>query len=199
MIFESFPWKMKLKRHLHSFQIWSKKTGTQRGGFYIERGVFLSSFTVRKLMKNRKVTDGIRDRSIRCDAFRPFRPLSDRVSKFFGIFDPNREYDLTKSEKITISAYDLMSEIMHSYVFIPVIDDSEPRSKRLRPRAPRCWEAQGARCRLDATLSALKVPRRIRQALDGLRLLPVRQEPPVCCGASQPPWSRQRSSLLLSL
>jgi hypothetical protein len=124
MIFESLPWKMELKRHLETFNTWSKRGDTARGGFYIERGIFLSAFTIRKLMENRKITDSVRDRTIRCQGFRPFRPLSDRVTKFFGIFDPDREYDLRKSETITISCYDLMSEIMHSYVFVPVIDEN---------------------------------------------------------------------------
>lgn len=125
MLFESYPWKMELNRHLRLFKTWSKRSHTQRGGFYIERGVFLSAFIVRKLMENRKLTDVVRSRSVRCNSYRPFRPLSDRVLKFNGIFDPNKEYDLSKPETIKIGAYDMMSEIMHSYVFIPVIDETE--------------------------------------------------------------------------
>ena len=123
MFLESYPWKMELSRHLRHFNTWAKKSHSQRGGFYIERGVFLSAFIVRKLMENRKVTDVVRDRAIHCKAYRPFRPLSDRVLKFFGVLDPSKEYDLAKPEKLAISTYDLMSEIMHSYVFIPIVDE----------------------------------------------------------------------------
>jgi len=124
MIFESYPWKSELRRHLGHFETWGDRSHTERGGFYIERGVFLSAFIVRKLMENRKVTDAIRSRSVRCVAYPAFRPLSDRVSRFFGVFDPNREYDISKGRKVQISTYDLMSEIMHSYVFIPIVDDN---------------------------------------------------------------------------
>jgi len=74
-------------------------------------------------MENRKVTDAIRDRSIRCEAYRPLRPLSDRVSRFFGAYDPERDYDLKKPTKLMVSSFDLMSEIMHSYIFVPVLND----------------------------------------------------------------------------
>jgi hypothetical protein len=45
--------------------------------------------------------------------------------------------------------------------------------------------------------NVLQVPARVRQALDGSRLLPVPPMRPVCRGASRPPLSRQRSSLLM--
>jgi len=123
MIFESFPWKVELRRHLILISRWRKKCDTSRGGFYIERGVFLSAFIVRKLMENRKVSDSLRDRSIQCRSFPALRPLSDRVSRFFGISDPTKEYDTANPTDLTLSSFDLMSEIMHSYVFIPLIDD----------------------------------------------------------------------------
>jgi hypothetical protein len=113
MIFESFPWKMELKRHLLVSQKWSEKAKTERARFYLKRAVFLSAFILRKMMENRKLTDAVRDRSIRCEAFRSFRPVSDSISRFSGT--DTDDYDMTKPETITISAFDLMSEIMHSY------------------------------------------------------------------------------------
>jgi hypothetical protein len=35
----------------------------------------------------------------------------------------DREYDLSKPESSQLSFYDLASEIMHSYVFVPEVDD----------------------------------------------------------------------------
>ncbi|MGX1325435.1 hypothetical protein AB7M17_008943 [Bradyrhizobium sp. USDA 377] len=121
MIFESYPWKMELNRHLVLLRKWSKNAKTKRARFYLERAVFLSAFVLRKMMENRKLTDAVRDRSIHCEAFRPLRPLSDRVSRFSG--SDADDYDMTKSETVTMSAFDLMSEIMHSYIFIHVLDD----------------------------------------------------------------------------
>jgi hypothetical protein len=126
MIYESFPWKMELQRHLVLVERWSQKSDARKGGFfYIERGVFLSAFILRKLMENRKLTDALRDRSMRCQSFRAFRPLSDRVFRFFGITDPSQDYDMDNPTDITLSSFDLMSEIMHSYVFIRVDDETE--------------------------------------------------------------------------
>jgi hypothetical protein len=123
MIFESFPWKLELKRHLLLFRKWSETAKTKRARFYLERAVFLSAFILRKMMENRKLTDAARDRSIRCEAFRPIRPLSDRISRFSG--SDTDDYDMTKPETVTMSAFELMSEIMHSYVFIHMMDDRD--------------------------------------------------------------------------
>lgn len=125
MIVQSGPWRRELRRHLALFATWSNKLHTERGSFYIERGVFLCAFIVRKLMENRKITDEVRDRPFHCQAFQPFQPLSGDVTNFFGIMDPAKEYDMESSETLAISAYDLMSEIMHSYVFIPMLDEKE--------------------------------------------------------------------------
>jgi hypothetical protein len=78
---------------------------------------------MRKLMENRKVTDRVRNKVIRCESYRPFRPLSDRVSRFHGIFAIEKEYDLSKPDRVQLPLFDLASEIMHSYVFVPKVDD----------------------------------------------------------------------------
>jgi hypothetical protein len=123
MIFESFPWKKEIERLLKSLRKWSSKPTSERAEFYIQRAVFLSAFILRKLMENRKVTDAVRDQSIRCNAYPAFRSVSDRVSTFTGLADVTDDYDFTKPEDVTLSCFDLMSEVMHSYVFRIVIDD----------------------------------------------------------------------------
>jgi hypothetical protein len=55
--------------------------------------------------------------------FKPFRPLSDRVSRFSGIYDLSKEYDLNSGSEVTLSFFDLASEIMHSYVFELELND----------------------------------------------------------------------------
>jgi hypothetical protein len=123
MFFESHPWKKEIERHLLQFRKWSEKAKLERARFYLGRAVFLSAFIVRKMMENRKVTDALRDRSIQCKPFRPFRSLSERVSRFSG--SDIDDYDVSTPMEITISAFDLMSEIMHSYIFILVTDDCD--------------------------------------------------------------------------
>jgi hypothetical protein len=123
MIFESFPWKQEIERLLNSLRKWSPKPSSKRAAFYIQRSVFLSAFILRKLMENREVTDAVRDQSTRCKAYLAFRSVSDRVSTFSGLADVSDDYDLTKPEDVTLSSFDLMSEIMHSYVFKIVIDE----------------------------------------------------------------------------
>ncbi|MGZ9243608.1 MAG: hypothetical protein ACXW6K_24320, partial [Candidatus Binatia bacterium] len=123
MVLESSPWKQELSRRLDSVQKWASKCHTQRGYCIIERAIFLSSFIVWKLIENRKVTDKIRNRSICCDALKPLRPLSDRVSRFSGVYDTSKEYDLNHPEPLTLSVFDLSSEAMHSYVFEPEVNN----------------------------------------------------------------------------
>jgi hypothetical protein len=123
MIYESTPWRAELGRHRHSISTWAKKTHTRRGYTQVEKGIFLSAFVMRKLIENRKVTDRIRNKVMRCKSHRAFQPLSDRVSRFHGIFAIDREYDLSKAVDVQLSLFDLASEIMHSYVFDPKLDD----------------------------------------------------------------------------
>jgi hypothetical protein len=125
MIFEGHPWKQELGRLLSSLSKWSSKPESSRAEFYIQRAVFISAFVMRKLMENRKLTDAVRDRSIRCNAFRPLRPISGRISTFAGLANVTDDYDMQKPEQITMSSFDLMSEIMHSYVFKIVLDDQD--------------------------------------------------------------------------
>jgi hypothetical protein len=72
-------------------------------------------------MENRKVTDVVRDKIIKVEAFCAKRPMSDRVTRFFGMSDPNDEYDFKRPEKILLSAYELMNQIIHSYAFMFVV------------------------------------------------------------------------------
>lgn len=125
MILESYSWKQELTRHRRSLDVWAAKTHTSRGYCFIERGIFLSAFIARKLIENRKVTDRVRNRAIRCNSYRPFRALSDRVSRFHGVFDVEKEYDLAKPQVAQFSLFDLTSEIMHSYVFVPTVDEGD--------------------------------------------------------------------------
>jgi hypothetical protein len=67
----------------------------------------------------------VRDRSIRCTAYRPFRAISGRISTFSGLADVTDDYDVTRPEEVTLNSFDLMSEIMHSYVFKIVLDDQD--------------------------------------------------------------------------
>jgi hypothetical protein len=125
MIFESYSWKKEIERLLKSLRKWSSKPQSERAEFYIQRAVFFSAFAMRKLMENRKLTDALRDKSIRCEAYRALQPVSDRVSTFAGLADVSDDYDMTTPEQITLSCFDLMSEIMHSYVFKIVVDEHD--------------------------------------------------------------------------
>jgi hypothetical protein len=123
MIYESGPWRVELNRQRRSIGTWAKKTHTRRGYTHIERAIFLSAFVMRKLIENRKVTDRIRNRVMRCTSYRAFRPLSDRVSRFYGVASIDKEYDLSKAQLVQMSLFDLTSEIMHSYVFEPIANE----------------------------------------------------------------------------
>jgi hypothetical protein len=87
MIFESYPWKKEIGRLLKSLRKWSSKPNSQRAEFYIQRAVFFCAFAMRKLMENRKLTDALRDKAVRCKAYRSLQPVSDRVSTFSGLAD----------------------------------------------------------------------------------------------------------------
>jgi len=117
MIFESRTWKRELAHNAKVLKTWAKKP-TERGGFYIQRSVFLSAFIVRKLMENRKISDAVRNRSIVCNSYHALRPVSDRLSRFLS--GSAEDYDLANRRKMSINVYDLVSEIMHSYTFTMV-------------------------------------------------------------------------------
>ena len=124
MIYESQPWKQEVARHIRTIDAWTKKVHTQKGCFLIERGIFLSAFIVRKLIENKKMTDRLKGRTFRCRSYKPFRPLSDRVMQAWGVADIDKQYDLSKPSIVQSSFYDLSSEIMHSYIFVPEVGDN---------------------------------------------------------------------------
>jgi hypothetical protein len=124
MIFESYPWKQEIERLLKSLRKWSSKPNSERAEFYIQRAVLFSAFAVRKLIENRKLTDALRDKSIRCKAYRSFQPVSDRVSTFSGLADVSDDYDMTKAE-----------EVMRTGI---------ARFRGKPPSAHRCWGTFGA-------------------------------------------------------
>jgi len=120
MIFESFPWKRELARNVTVLKTWATKPHTERGGFYVQRSVFLSAFIVRKLMENRKISDAVSNRNIVCNSYHALRPVSDRLSRFLS--GSAEDYDLANPRNMSINVYDLVSEIMHSYTFAMVIN-----------------------------------------------------------------------------
>ena len=125
MISKSDPWKREIEHHRSLISRWAARVATDRGYFLVERGIYVSAFAVRKLIENQKITDRTRDRAVEREAFLPFRPLSDRAAKFFGVSNIADEYDLAHPSIGRISPFDLCSEIIHSYVFTPEIDQEE--------------------------------------------------------------------------
>jgi len=81
--------------------------------------------------------------------------------------------------------------------FIRSVSSSARQTADQNPRRNQICRLKASRLETLARLEGLEEPARIRQALDGSRLLLVPKEPPVWRRASRPPSSSQQSSLLL--
>lgn len=125
MIHESAQWKAEIKRHRDLILRWRVKMQLERAFFYVERGIFISAFCVRKLIENRKVTDSLARRSVAVKCMPAKMQVSKSVVDSFGSPDILKLYDFGSYSNYSISVYELMSQFIHSHAIGYGCDESD--------------------------------------------------------------------------
>lgn len=121
MLDESFPYKEELRRELDAV---NGKVLTEDDGAWIawERFVFWSAFVLRKLAEAKKLSD-----EFEAERFKVVRyPTKgeDLLQDFMNAHKLETHYDLSAPENRTVDPIWIGSQLVHSFTFIPQIDDA---------------------------------------------------------------------------
>jgi hypothetical protein len=120
VIFESGPWKNALLRDARTLRGFKKPTASpHRRIFSIERAVFVSALSMRKLWDARKFSSSWRDRSLPCSYF----SLTGDIPDLLNWHRIEEAYDMDAPKAGQLSALDFCHAIVHTFIFMPSIDD----------------------------------------------------------------------------
>lgn len=122
MIHESAPWKAQLGRDADLIErLALKPSCSERRSFLIEKKVFLAAYAMRKLDDASKLSSALLGSELEVLRFRSCKPGYDqlnshRFAEFFAMGEP---------EAFKLSGRRLLNLLIHSFVFVEVIDQSE--------------------------------------------------------------------------
>jgi hypothetical protein len=115
MIYESGPWRDRLLRAAKKLAgLMGPTKFPQRRGFAIERVLFLSAFTMRKLWESNKLSQDWKERTIPCRRYN----LIGEVPTVLDRHDIDEFYDLKNGARGIIEASDLCNLLIHSFVVV---------------------------------------------------------------------------------
>ena len=122
MIYQSAPWKEQLLRDAARLRRIMRKRIDSDGGekdlFQLERLVFLSAYTMRKLWEADKLSSNWNHQRLRCLRF-PIK--GDASPTQLNWHDLDRHYDLETSSEAKIRPDEFCDRIIHSFIFSPSI------------------------------------------------------------------------------
>jgi hypothetical protein len=122
MIWESYPWKEQLLMDADVVERWANKQSvTERRSFIIERKIFLSAYSIRKLLEAQKLSTEFSHRIIDCCAH---PAISDRINHINNHRIPEL-YDLSRKNKTALRVMHLLNLIIHSFIFSEILDEAE--------------------------------------------------------------------------
>ena len=128
MIYESSPWKRELIKDADIIFRWSaKKTNSDYREFVLEKKIFLSAFSIRKLIDDCKITDKVKNHLLPCVEF---KKISERNINFTNRHRVPDYFDFSCStNKRSVRMYDLTNQIIHSVIFIFSFDEGTQENK----------------------------------------------------------------------
>jgi hypothetical protein len=140
VIYESLPWKQRLRRDAAMIKKWAKKPATERRSQIIEERIFIAAYLIRKLLEAEKLSSHFRERLIPCRIYAPcdgspappWRPVE-------------RSYDFSSHRNESLPIPKLLNMIIHSHHFAEVMDDIQGSVKAFlvnsaRTKCSGLWE-----------------------------------------------------------
>lgn len=117
MVYESWPWKQELNRHIRDFRRYNNKWWFRINGDWtytkIEKSIFYSAFVVRKLIDcTCKVSDDVDKYTFNLKAYKPIKGI-DLMHRS----PDNGRYDFEHTESISVQGKQICNWLIHSYVF----------------------------------------------------------------------------------
>ena len=120
MIFESSYWKADLLRRASLLRKNStQKRWSERSFAKCEQTVMIGFYAIRKLIEAKKLTDEFTETPVQMQSYRPTGTRATRLNNH----KPEELYDLANSEQRELSLLDLCNQVIHSYIFMPVLDE----------------------------------------------------------------------------
>lgn len=118
---DSFAYKRQLRRDLGAVRNKSLTGDDERACLRFERFVFWSAFVIRKLAEAKKLSDEFEDERFVVRRHPTTDP--DGYQDHMNAHRIESHYDLEKRESRTVDPLWIASQLVHSFSFIPEIDD----------------------------------------------------------------------------
>jgi len=121
MILESWPWKRDLARRAEVIRLRKTQQRWSEASFAaVERDLFVSAYSIRKLMDAGKISDEVESMSFEVTYH---RPRGSRAVDFMNRDKLDELYDLSRGTATEISIRKLCNQIIHSFVFTPMLEE----------------------------------------------------------------------------
>lgn len=122
MIWESYYWKEELRRHAKSLRHRStkQKRWVQASFGRVEQHAMIGCFMVRRLIEAEIVSTLLSKKPIHLQGY-PFD--AERLPDIMNWHHIERHYDVKTKRSVTLPVIELCNQIMHSYIFTPVLDE----------------------------------------------------------------------------
>lgn len=118
MIWESSPWKSALAKDADLIARWALKPPSERRSFIVERKLFLSAYSMRKLSDDQKLSTRTLADQVEVQVSPPLRPGYSGFHLSADLY-----FDLEHPTARVISWRRILNLMIHSAVFVEVIDD----------------------------------------------------------------------------
>ena len=120
MIWESCYWKEELRRHAKALRHRSIKPRrwVEASFARVEQHAMIGCFMVRRLIEAEKVSTRLSKKPIHLEAY-PFD--AEWLPTIMNWHHIDRHYDIESKRSVTLPVLELCNQMMHSYIFIPVM------------------------------------------------------------------------------
>jgi hypothetical protein len=137
MIHESWYWKRELAKLSGEFKAWSLKFASDRyperwrdtANFHLERSIFFSALTIRRLIESKKITTKLEEKSIQLNCFKARMTGPTKILHFYGPSEIFEEYDFENIARQNFSPHSLVSEILHSFALAFYVNENRDQMK----------------------------------------------------------------------
>jgi len=121
MIWESYYWKKDLLSYAKKLEKRKEQNKWFDSSYAnMEKEIMISSFMIRKLFDSDKIDKRLDEQKIEVISY---KSNGKKINKMKNIF-PDRYFELEKPTKVKIKVRDICNQIIHSYIFNPLMNEN---------------------------------------------------------------------------
>lgn len=125
MLDESGPYKRQIRRELGAVRR-LEIVDNEKAWVRLERFVFWSAFVIRKLAEAKKLSDEFEAERFQVTVFSRIDPDDLDLQDFMDADKIDRFYDLGHPTSRTVAPLWITSQLIHSFVYMPEVEDGPP-------------------------------------------------------------------------